>query len=134
MGYTQSLTEYLVGRRRRNVPTKFTTGEWLETLSDAELKGLSDSLDLPDPEVVGLAVSERARVDDLMAVCRLALEQERKRAQRSVSWKTVSNLAVLASYVLLKRAGRIEIRGKMALAPDFNPPTIEITGIGGSRC
>jgi hypothetical protein len=112
--------------------SRFTVGEWLEGLTDDELERIGEGFELPGGGVSPVVSDGRDLLSDLVEVCRLAVNEEQRRNKARVSVDLVRDLAVLASNVLLKRRGLIEISGVCALARNAAPPKITITELGRS--
>lgn len=121
VSFAKRLADYLVQRRRMNRVSKFTIGEWLDTLDDADLETICNS-----PESVPSGSKDGTLTDDLKQVCQLALAAELRSQRVRVRDHTIDELIVLASYRGLQRKGLIQVSGKLAIAPNARPPTVTI--------
>lgn len=121
MCFASRLTDYLAQRRCLMRVSRFTIGEWLDTLDDRDLEticnaGSSSENSLGSPTLVR----------DLRKVCQLALAAELRSQKVSVNDHTIDELVVLASLRSLDRKGLMRVSGKLAIAPNARPPTVTI--------
>jgi len=121
VSFASRLTDYLVRRRRLGRVSKFTIGEWLDSLDDRDLDTICRS-----PESVSDASEAGTLTDDLKHVCRLALAAELRSQNVRVHDHTLDELIALASLRGLQRKGLVRVSGKLSIAPNARPPSVTI--------